>query len=71
MVDIKKLLNKLESDFNEEKKLETQEIYNKIAEVCVNGNINNILTAIELVKYSIILKKLREIYPEIFTKDGK
>lgn len=71
MVDLKKLIDKFEDEFTKEKKAETEEIYNKMAEICVNGNINNILTAIELVKYSIILKKLREIYPDIFTKDGK
>ena len=69
MVDTKKLIEKWEEDFTKEKKKETEEIYNKMAEICLNGNINNILTALELVKYSIILKKLREIYPEIFIKE--
>lgn len=69
MVDLKKLIDKFEEEFTKEKKAETEEIYNKIAEVCVSGNINNVLTALELVKYSIILKKLREIYPEIFMKE--
>ena len=66
MVDINKLVKRLEEEFTQEKKEETQEIHNRIVEACKEGNINNILTALKLVEHAILLKKLKEIYPELF-----
>ena len=66
MVDIKKLIGKWEEEYKSEKKTEIEEIYNKMADAIQGCSIENVLTAIELVKQTIIVQKLKQTHPEIF-----
>lgn len=69
MADMGRLLKKWEEEFKNEKKTDTAEIYNKIAEVCksyADNSLDAIFTALELVKQTIALKKLKTEFPELF-----
>lgn len=65
MVDIKKLIGKWEEDYKNEKKVEIEELYNKIATSIEGCSIENILAAIELIKETIIKQKMKEIRPDL------
>jgi len=66
-MDIKTLVKKFEEDFQKQKKEETEELYNAIVDVINNkgATIQNILTAVELVKFSVITEKLKQIHNEL------
>ena len=66
MVDFNRLIKKFQASFEEEKKAEIQQLYNKIIDAVRGGHISNVITAMELVKQTLILQKIKKIYPEIF-----
>lgn len=63
-MNIKKLVERFEEDYQKQKKEETEELYNAIVDVINNkgATIQNILTALELVRMSIITEKLKQIH---------
>jgi len=60
------LVKKLEKEILNQKKAETREAYNRIIDAIQGFSMDSILTAIELVKQTLVLQKIKEIYPELF-----
>ena len=66
MMKLETLVKKLEKEILNQKKAETREAYNRIIDAIQGFSMDSILTAIELVKQTLVLQKIKEIYPELF-----
>ena len=65
-MDLKRLIKKWEKEYKAEKKLEVQEVYNKIVDAIRGASFTSVIAALKLVEMTIICKKLKETYPELF-----
>lgn len=66
MVDVKRLIKRFEKEYDEEKKNEVRELYNKLIDTVSGANVFNALAALKLVETTLLLQKIKAIYPEIF-----
>ena len=66
LVDVKRLIKRFEKEYDEEKKNEVRELYNKLIDTVSGANVFNALAALKLVETTLLLQKIKAIYPEIF-----
>jgi len=66
-VDLENLVSKFEKTYQEERNQETQVLYNEIVDVINRrrATIQNVLTALELVKATILTEKLKQIQSKL------
>jgi len=66
-VDLENLVSKFEKTYQEERNQETQVLYNDIVTIinAKRATIQNILTALELVRITILTEKLKQIQSKL------
>jgi len=72
MVDVEKLLKKLEEQYQEEKNKECEELHNAIAEVLAarKATIQNILYVLEMIRFELLRAKYEELMGNVKIPEG-
>lgn len=69
MVDIKRILDRFEADYNEEKRKECETLYNALIDVIAKekATIQNVIYVLHMIEFSL----LKEKYAQLFGAETK
>ena len=72
MVDIEKVLKKLEKDYQDEKDKECEELHNAIAEVLATkkATVQNVLYVLEMIRFELLRAKYEELMGNVKIPEG-
>jgi len=65
MVDLKRILDKWETEYKNERRNETEEVYSRVADALQGASVETALAALELAKNAIVLEKLKATHPDL------